>query len=318
MDIKSVKLQYEKNLLSILGVTGVGIDRPNQKIIVYIEDPKVFNFELVPLALGEFEIEFRVAPQPHYLQSSCTNRDRPLIGGVCFGVEWYEYPDTYVACGTLGAIVRNIDTNEESLLTNRHVIEDNYGNVIFNIINPCGLGGDIIGQVHTTSMYDDDWFDVALIAPFVDTQRTIKSIGEVQGAVYPKVGISVKKYGMKTGLTSGTITDIDYSSNINGIYYTDQILTNIRSDSGDSGSIMLDNQNKAVGLLMAGGEGITVANKMSNIIKVFKIYFNNPNELEQEPPVEPPIEPPEEKKFPIWALGLLALPLLIPLVREEK
>ena len=137
MNIKTIKLKYEKNLLSILGVTGVGLDRINQKIIVYIDNPKTFNFGRTPSSLKGFDIEFRIAPQPSFLQSSCYSRDRPLIGGNCFGVEWYSPPFNYLSCGTLGAVVRNADTHEEFLLTNRHVIEDNDFLPVIDVINPC-------------------------------------------------------------------------------------------------------------------------------------------------------------------------------------
>ncbi len=279
MNIGSVKLQYEKNLLSISGVTGIGLDRINQKIIVYIEDEKTFDFGKIPLFLGEFEIEFRIAPQPHYLQSPCTNTDRPLIGGVCFGTEWYDDPYYNLACGTLGAIIRDKNTHEEFLLTNRHVIEDNYGEINFDVINPCDWDGPIVGRTSIVSSHYDELVDVALINPYVSTQRTIKSIGEVQGASHPQVGISVKKYGMKTGLTYGNILDIDYSTNVEGIFYRDQILTTDMVISGDSGSVLLNNNNEAVGLLFAGGSGIAIANKISNVILIFNIYFNNPDEL---------------------------------------
>ena len=290
-NIFDIKLKHEKNLLSIEGVTGVGLDRINNKIIVYVENQEVVK--KVPLSLAEFEIEFKILPQFHLLQSSCTDINRPLLGGVCLGIKWYEDPYVYRQCGTLGAIVRDKINHEEFLLTNKHVVEDINGLIVIDVINPCQFSGEICGETDMISPENYPLVDGALILPTVPTQKTIRSIGEIMGATHPEIDMSIKKYGATSGLTEGTILDIDFSTSVDGVYYSDQILTTDISQPGDSGSVVLNNQNKAVGLLFAGSSEASLINKISNVISIFNIYFNNPDEL-------PPLLPEVSEKKTIW------------------
>jgi len=47
--------------------------------------------------------------------------------------------------------------------------------------------------------------------------------------------------------------------------FTDQCAMGAMSQPGDSGSIILSEDNKCVGLLFAGSDTITIANKYSNV-----------------------------------------------------
>ena len=303
-NIFDIKLKNEKNLLSIEGVTGVGLDRINNKIIVYVENQEVVK--KVPLSLAEFEIEFKILPQPHLLQSSCVDTNRPLIGGICFGVVWYEGPDPINGkCGTLGAVVRDKTTHQEFLLTNRHVITDLEGLPVIDVINPCQFYGEVCGGTDMVTPEGYPLVDGALVNPLVDTQRIIKSIGEITGADHPQIDMNIKKYGATSGLTSGIITDIDFASWIDGVYYSDQILSDMEAISGDSGSIVLNNENKAIGLLFAGAPGIAIVNKINNVVELFNIYFNNPDELPSLLPELP------ERESILPAMGAVAYGLLV-------
>ena len=50
-----------------------------------------------------------------------------------------------------------------------------------------------------------------------------------------------------------------------------QIITNAMSESGDSGSILLNNSNKAVGLLFAGSNSYSIFNHISAVLKTLNI-----------------------------------------------
>ncbi len=343
MNIASIKAKYRSDLLSIPGVTGISTDKTHQKIIVYIEDPKTFDFTRIPLTLEGFKIEFKKMAQPHYEQSDCDNKNRPLTGGVCIGINWVGDETSWKGCGTLGAVVKDINTHQKYLLTNRHVITDPSDNIISDVRNPCDFGGDVIGQVYKSSPKNSELVDGALVFPSVNTEETIKGIGAIKGVSTPEVGMSVKKYGMKTGLTYGTILATDYDTVLGGVEFVDQILISRFSESGDSGSLVLDNDNNAVGLHFAGSEDSSISNKISNVKNMFNIYFHSPDEgiptkvsvkinsfsITTEAP-EAPLPPPEFEPAPeiepepvppmkLSSILLMLSPLLlIPFIKNEK
>jgi hypothetical protein len=72
------------------------------------------------------------------------------------------------------------------------------------------------------------------------------------------VGQMVQKSGDESGLTSGVVVATNgtagfYSVNgVSNIYFTDAIVTTGMSEPGDSGSLLMDNTSRAVGLLFGG------------------------------------------------------------------
>lgn len=101
--------------------------------------------------------------------------------------------------------------------------------------------------------------------------------------VAPQMNMAVGKSGRTTQLTRGTIIDVSASVNVNygggrvG-FFRDQISIRgaggaLFSAGGDSGSSIWtwDNNRRPVGLLFAGGGGITFANKMSRVVAALDI-----------------------------------------------
>ncbi len=121
--------------------------------------------------------------------------------------------------------------------------------------------------------------DAAVAEPVNDNiiEDTILKIGDVQGTVQAAVGMAVKKSGRTTGYTEGRISTLDatievgYGSNV--AVFEQQILTNDMSDPGDSGSLVLDEQNRAVGLLFAGSSSVTVINPIDAVLSSLNIKF---------------------------------------------
>lgn len=98
----------------------------------------------------------------------------------------------------------------------------------------------------------------------------------------PQLNMIVGKSGRTTQLTRGQITDINASVRVNYgsgrvALFCDQII--IRglggdfSAGGDSGSSIWtwDNQRNPVGLLFAGGGGLTIANKMRTVLRALDV-----------------------------------------------
>jgi len=107
----------------------------------------------------------------------------------------------------------------------------------------------------------------------------ILDIGAVKEIVEPRIGMPVMKSGRTTGLTKSTIRTLDVSLKVvlddNGDYavFDDQILMGQMSEGGDSGSLIVDDKHRAVGLLFAGSDKITLANKIGNVFDQLAIEF---------------------------------------------
>ena len=103
----------------------------------------------------------------------------------------------------------------------------------------------------------------------------ILGIGVPTGTSGPFLGQIVQKMGRTTGLTKGVVTqidvtvDVDYAGRI--ARFTDQVFTGPISSPGDSGSAILDTERRAVGLLFAGSESITIFTPIRRILDHFGV-----------------------------------------------
>jgi hypothetical protein len=120
--------------------------------------------------------------------------------------------------------------------------------------------------------------DAAIAKPWnVDSiLDEIFEIGKVSGTSDAEIGMAVKKSGRTTGLTQGNITvvdttiDVGYGGNRLATF-EHQILTNDMSEPGDSGSLLVSEQNQAVGLLFAGSDTVTVFNPIKTVLDLLQI-----------------------------------------------
>lgn len=120
--------------------------------------------------------------------------------------------------------------------------------------------------------------DAAVAKPWQDSAISDETlqIGKISGTVEATIGMAVKKSGRTTGLTQGNITVLDatievgYGGNRTAMY-EHQLLSNDMSDPGDSGSLLVDNENHAVGLLFAGSDEVTVFNPIDAVLTALNI-----------------------------------------------
>jgi hypothetical protein len=115
--------------------------------------------------------------------------------------------------------------------------------------------------------------DEALLSP------DILHIGRPSGTKRAINDTKVHKFGRTTGYTVGTVvsiaTDIKVGYDTGTFTFTNQILIvgshrSKFSDSGDSGSLILNRQdNAAVGLLFAGSDTHTIANHIDDVLDYF-------------------------------------------------
>lgn len=99
----------------------------------------------------------------------------------------------------------------------------------------------------------------------------ILEFGFVNGIIEPTLGLAIKKSGRTTGVTHSQVlaTNITFKVNMNNHEYavfTDQVLAGPMSMPGDSGSLILSEDNHAVGLLFAGSEQATLFNKITHVL----------------------------------------------------
>ena len=90
------------------------------------------------------------------------------------------------------------------------------------------------------------------------------------------VGMLVKKTGRTTHFTTGRITVVDATVDVNYgegrvARFTDQIITTPMSAGGDSGSLVLTLDNVALGLLFAGSPQSTILNQIENVRSLLRV-----------------------------------------------
>ena len=98
----------------------------------------------------------------------------------------------------------------------------------------------------------------------------ILEIGAVAGTAEATLGKRVRKSGRTTGLTEGRITGLDAVVEVDyggkSAVFRGQIVSDVLSRGGDSGSLIVDAANHAVGLLFAGGQTTTILNPIDAVL----------------------------------------------------
>jgi len=93
------------------------------------------------------------------------------------------------------------------------------------------------------------------------------------------LGLKIRKSGRTTGLTSGEITQVDATVQV--LYglvtmatFTDQLMAGPMSSGGDSGSAVLDESDRVIGLLFAGSESVTIINRIQNVVQALDVNID--------------------------------------------
>lgn len=301
-------------LLSLPGVNGVGVNFRDGKVRIYVEKAKPAVLQALPLSVAGFPVETIelgiVSPLVTTAQSLApaaigrNQRWRPAPGGVSCG----HYK---ITAGTLGVNVFDGATPQKLLLSNNHVIansdfvEDERAFLGDSILQPGPFDGgtepyDTIATLYRwvkISKYDWNLIDAALGLPLNPDDlisNEILDIGTIFELLSPGEGMFVRKSGRTTGVTEGVIWDITATVVTNWdvieeglrITFDDQIIAGMETKGGDSGSLLVSGENRAVGLCFAGTEDITVANKATNVVSMLGIQMGVPIEIPPESPVE--------------------------------
>ena len=124
----------------------------------------------------------------------------------------------------------------------------------------------------------DNLVDAAIALPLNpdDVKNEILNIGTISGQAEGTMGMEIQKSGRTTGHTKGTIEQIDvtvqvsYGANKTAVF-VDQLMAGAMSEGGDSGSAVLDMDNKLVGLLFAGSTTSTIINRIQNVFNLLQV-----------------------------------------------
>ncbi|MFA5383740.1 MAG: hypothetical protein WC364_03580 [Eubacteriales bacterium] len=148
------------------------------------------------------------------------------------------------------------------------------GNIIIHTIRPRY-------NIRLTKYTNDmNIIDAAVAMP--DKQSLIDEevleIGRIEGVGRVVPGETIKKSGRTSGLSEGKVQAIGVTLKV-GIneeetgLFTDQVVSNLLSQPGDSGSLIVNSEKKAVGLLFAGSDKYTIFNHIDNVMERLKIKF---------------------------------------------
>jgi hypothetical protein len=236
-----------------------------------------------------------------------TKRIRPAEGG-------YSCGHYKITAGTLGTCVYDIlpggstDPNNPVhgvgipskfyILSNNHVLADvNAGSLGDPILQPGPFDGgtnpaDKIAALSrfipiqlnppTPLASQNNIVDCAVAeGEFHDLNREIYWSGHMRGwrrraQVLQMVGQTVKKTGRTTNFTTGRITAVNATVDVNYgggrvARMKDQIITTAMSAGGDSGSLVMTLDNVAIGLLFAGSAQSMIANQIENVRTLLKV-----------------------------------------------
>ena len=209
-------------------------------------------------------------------RAKTTKRIRPVMGGI-------SVSHKKVSAGTIGALFRD-RKKRVVMLSNNHVLantnKSRIGDAIYqpgsydSAIRPQNVVGGLMAFVKLRNGANQDSAIASVKTAYLPT---INRIGRPRGIRAAKLRLKVKKSGRTTRLTKGRIIAtkgtfrVEYGRT--SYIIKNCIVTTYMSEGGDSGSLLLDYKNRAVGLLFAGSNRVTLHNPIGPIIKQYKLKF---------------------------------------------
>jgi hypothetical protein len=105
----------------------------------------------------------------------------------------------------------------------------------------------------------------------------ILRIGLPRGVRVGTLGMAIQKTGRTTGHTTGTITQVDVTVQVDydgkKANFVDQFMATGMSQGGDSGSAVLDMEGYVVGLLFAGSDVATLINPIKPVLNALNVQL---------------------------------------------
>ena len=294
-----------RNAPGIVG-SGVGLTATGQPVIdVFTTRPGV----ALPQTLGGVRVR-PVVTGMIVARSAKLRYPRPVPIGVSAGLADF-------ATGTLGARVTN-GTNVYALSNNHVFAGVNQGRIGDPILQPGPIeDGGVNPADRIGTLADFQQINFSGGANTMDAAIALTTTADVGVATLPDgygppsattllaaVGMQVQKYGRTTGYTTAAVNALNVDVDVCYFPLTETIcfpgyqahFTNQFSVAdgavpfsgpGDSGSLLVTlGSNNPVGLLFAGGEGLTIANPIDAVLQRFNVAIDG-SPAEDGPPAAP-------------------------------
>ena len=303
-DIADLQTAEENAILDKQNVLGVavghkvkdGSETGDPSLTVFVEqkvDPALLSSDdLVPDSVGKFKTDivetgvimaggadaeadaYPLSEEEELSIQTLRTRIRPVEGG-------YSVGHPRVTAGTYATAVTDRVPfpgvpRKYYALSNNHVLANsNNARIGDPILQPGRVDGgtfpaDVIARlsrfVPIRFNGQCNYVDAAIAeGPFHMLDREIYWIGYAKGVASVRIGSIVQKTGRTTNYTTGRVTALNATVNVNYgggrvAKMCRQIITSDMSAGGDSGSLLLDMNENAVGLLFAGSSTITIHN----------------------------------------------------------
>jgi len=296
--IKSQAVTHESQALRSIAI-GIARAKKHHELAVRVQRRSLLEHPLVERirkqAKGEVDVRYigklSKLETPNKLQS----RRRPLVIGCSVG----HYK---ITAGTLGCFVKVRGTRATLFLSNNHVLaNENNAKVGDAIVQPGILDGgsnpaDIVATLLKfirLKVAATNFVDCAIARPAKGVSLTEKRLGKLGnlkglGPAVLDEGTKVRKVGRTTGETKGRVTAFELDNvvieyDLGNLRFDNQVEiegagTHSFSDGGDSGSLIVDEDNLGVALLFAGGDsggangmGLTYANPLIPVLDALKV-----------------------------------------------
>lgn len=280
--------------LSRPNVVGVGLGYKmvrgfytEQKCIAVFVTRKVpcnelLSNEIIPNCYKGFPTDVKECGMP--VCNSLTARVRPLINGYSVG---------NILINNSGTSACLVSDKYIYILSNNHVFALNNTAPIGSVILQPSVqdGGtikkDVIGHLNRYipikfiegSTEPENIVDCALCKvisrSFVSPK--IAFVGIPKGAVKAKLDENVKKVGRTTEMTTGEIRYLSSTFRVSCVgvgknaLFKKQIVTTRMGQAGDSGSLLLDESNHALGLYLGSTSAITIFNPIQEVLDSLKV-----------------------------------------------
>jgi len=271
----ATKEASKASLLSIPGVVGIGVGSGSgDHINIYVRELTPEILDRLPASLDSLSTRIIETGDIVAFQGERVERIRPARPGCSIG-------NVGISAGTFGAVVSSL--GRRGILSNAHVLvsDPRYTTMPdYTVVQPGVADGghapaDRIGQTLRwipLNPSGTNTVDCALAMPDNDSliSDDIIDIGTPAGVAAAAQDMQVMKSGRSSGLNTGTILDIHASIKVGYAQgfeatFDDLIITSQMGIPGDSGSLLLDTNRRAVGLLFAGSDSVTCYCKIGNV-----------------------------------------------------
>lgn len=307
-----VKEEYKDDLLDRPNVLGTGIGKKlidgteTDAIIIFVEEKldketvisKYSAQDILPDQLGG--VPTKVIETGQIFKQGFQQRIRPIRPGFSTG-------HGSITAGTIGGFFRDKD-NDIVVLSNNHVLawenKAKYGDPIYqpgpmdaaastitftNWNQPVsnlpyyGTLKKFLGLNRSNNLHDSAIAKVH--QTYIDSNLINYNYPELEkplaGISQAAMGMNVMKCGRTTGLTRGKVIALHGSFTIGYDFgparFNDCIVLSGMSAGGDSGSIILDENMNAIGLLFAGSGKVTLANPIQYVLAEYGLSVIDQN-----------------------------------------